>query len=639
VVIKGQLNSGLLGVTADIQLFAVTDLDAIKPELIATTRSDLSGQFFFDVTSIDQDKTYYLMAKQGEMQWGSVFLNNSGSRKIELEVNERTTLALAFTLNSFISGEHIRGSDTSQRVAAYTYNNLIRQDGSLDATLLNNPVSAQRLNSLANLFAAAKKDLNVRQQLFALTTVDQQEPTTTLEAAINIAQNPTHNAERLFKLSQQVRNIYGNDLSTSEPPTSWILFLEHFAAEQESNSPMFGPGNIAIDKNGDLWIANNFNPYVSTQGVPFPSRTAIRLDPGGRMVNGAPIRGGGIYGSGFGIGIDTKEQVWIGNFGFGGSKIPLNGNGNSVSLFDKDGLPLSPGITPELSLLSSRFATDSTLVFGREPSGGFTQGDMLGVQGVVSDQRNNIWIASNRDTRNFHDFGGQRSKLVVYPNGIPDDFVELSFDQSGLYAPFDIAIDSDGDAWVTFQKGGEDSQGGVAEFSFDSVTGVRLEREFVGDQFNSPYGIAIAPDDGIWITNNGGSPLHSGNQLIRIDQGDSSFNQFELGSSSGPWGVNIDGAGHVYVSGFSSFSVFVLEGLKQDSLYQRGELLSPLGGFNFDGELERPTGIEIDTLGNVWVCNNYSKDPRSYGAHSVFQIIGLAEPVVTPLIGPTMSLL
>ena len=83
--------------------------------------------------------------------------------------------------------------------------------------------------------------------------------------------------------------------------------------------------------------------------------------------------------------------------------------------------------------------------------------------------------------------------------------------------------------------------------------------------------------------------------------------------------VNVDGAGHVYVSGFSSFSFCALEEAKYDPLHHRGEFLSPLGSFNLDGELERPIGVEIDPIGNVCVCNNYSKDPPGVWLHCIFR--------------------
>lgn len=647
MLIQGEVNSGLEGIASDVRLLSITDLDGAGSELIATTKSDAAGQFRFDIPTLDQGKTYYLMASQGKTVLGGLLQTVDAARQVGVVVNDLTTLALAFTLNSFIQGDHIRGDEASRRAASYSYRNLVDQDGTLASTLLGNEESAQRLNSLANLFAASRTSPLIREQLFELTAVGHDHPSTTLEAATNLVQNPTQNTLQLFALAQQVDDVYGNALSADDPPAAWILFLEHFAAEDASDSPMFGPGNIAVDRRGDLWIANNFNPDVPTSQTPFPSQTAIRLNPGGELVDGRPIRGGGIYGSGFGIGIDTKHRVWIGNFGFGGgtavspdgAKIPLHGNGNSLSVFDQDGSPRSPDSTTEFSLLSKQYWRNSEIQPSRQPSGGFTEGDMLGVQGVVSDLRNNIWIASNRSTHYLQDPSHQPSKLVVYPKGVPEEFVEYVFDSRELNSPFDIAIDSDGDAWVTFQKGGEHQQGGVAEFSFDPITGLRLKRQFESEDFNAPYGIAVAPDDGVWIANNGGSPAHVGHQVIRIDQQKDSLETFDVGDFAGPWGINIDGAGHVYVTGFSSRSVFVLQGIDRGSERQRGDLLSPLRGYKFNKQLERPTGIELDSLGNVWICNNYSTNPRDYGARSVFQILGLADPVVTPLIGPAAPLL
>ena len=55
---------------------------------------------------------------------------------------------------------------------------------------------------------------------------------------------------------------------------------------------------------------------------PLPVTTLPRLQPSGDLVESEPLRGGGLYGAGFGIGIDPEGQVWVGNFGFGASKVP-----------------------------------------------------------------------------------------------------------------------------------------------------------------------------------------------------------------------------------------------------------------------------------------------------------------------------
>ena len=71
----------------------------------------------------------------------------------------------------------------------------------------------------------------------------------------------------------------------------------------------------------------------------------------------------------------------------------------------------------------------------------------------------------------------------------------------------------------------------------------------------------------------------------------------------------------------------------------QGEALSPEGGYDFDGTIMRPTGLEVDSAGNLWVANNYQEDAQLFGQHSVFQAIGLADPVTTPSIGPMNPLL
>ena len=344
-----------------------------------------------------------------------------------------------------------------------------------------------------------------------------------------------------------------------------------------------------------------------------------RLQPSGDLAGSEPLRGGGLYGAGFGIGIDPEGQVWVGNFGFGASKVPLRGNGNSVSLFSKEGEALSP---------------DRSRRAPRKPSGGYTEGELLGVQGVTSDQEGNIWIASFRDT------AATPSKIVVYEDGQPTKFD--SFQHPELTSPFDIAIDASGDAWVSYRSGGRRGQGGVGHFSFDSKDGIRLIQTIESRDLNVPFGIATASDGSIWVANNGGPPRYNSRTVCKIDPITGEVETFSINASknSDPWGLNLDSANNVYVANLEGLSVSVLNGSSVDSLddHVPGTALSPEGGYDFDGNIMHPTGLEVDSTGNIWVTNNYNEQADLYGQHSVFQAIGLAEPVKTPLIGPVAPL-
>ena len=131
--------------------------------------------------------------------------------------------------------------------------------------------------------------------------------------------------------------------------------------------------------------------------------------------------------------------------------------------------------------------------------------------------------------------------------------------------------------------------------------------------------------------------------MCRIDPISGEVETFSINApkKSGPWGLNLDGRNNVYIANFENLSISVLNGSNVDSLYghEPGTALSPEGGYNFDGNIMRPTGLEIDSAGNVWVTNNYNEEADLYGQNSVFQAIGLADPVKTPLIGPVVPLL
>ena len=90
------------------------------------------------------------------------------------------------------------------------------------------------------------------------------------------------------------------------------------------------------------------------------------------------------------------------------------------------------------------------------------------------------------------------------------------------------------------------------------------------------------------------------------------------------------------MANFEELSISVLNGSKGNSRdgQKAGTALSPKGGYNFDDNIMRPTGLEVDSAGNVWITNNYNSDAQKFGQKSVFQAIGLADPVMTPLIGP-----
>ena len=617
--ISGHLISGNNGFkSTKVGLYEITDIRENKAIQIASTSSDKDGVFEFKAVNLDPKKTYYIFAKKRSKVLTGLIKSNTRDNLI---INDRSTVASGTVFNYFINGDHLNGSKSSRRSGWMTYRNLVLSDGEVAELARRNKATAERLNLLANLNAASIADPSIQREFFALTSPEKgAETRTNLEAITTIGRNPARNAREIFALAESVPVVYPATSKHIADRDSWLLYFEHYGAADETDAVFFGPGNIALDGRGDLWITNNFRPGTENEDPPFPSVTLPRMKPSGELAKGTPLEGGGIYGSGFGIGVDPGGQVWVGNFGFGASKVPLRGNGNSISLFSKQGEPLSP---------------DGSQLPSRSPSGGYTQGDLLGVQGVVSDQRGNIWIASFRGTKKTP------SKVVVYPEGEPNRYV--SFEHPALTAPFDIAIDAEGDAWVSYKSGGRHGTGGVAQLSYGAADGISSVKTIQSKQLNVPFGIATGSDGSVWVSSNGGSPRYASRTVSRIDSLTGQLQTFPINSESftGPWGVNLDGSNNVYVANFEGLSFSILCGATEGcpGNVRQGEALSPENGYSFDGTIMRPTGLEVDSGGNLWVTNNYHEDAQLFGQHSVFQAIGLADPVTTPSIGPAIPLL
>ena len=139
-------------------------------------------------------------------------------------------------------------------------------------------------------------------QLFALTAPAKgPKPSTTLEALLNIAHNPTTNVQQIFALGDAVRPYqpyllpqHGPDSSDYEQRLDGFTLAVKFNATGRLNAsgeeecPFGGTGNIAFDQNGYVWITNNV-----VQGTAGSTRLLRRAEAEWRTrrrVGGTPTR-------------------------------------------------------------------------------------------------------------------------------------------------------------------------------------------------------------------------------------------------------------------------------------------------------------------------------------------------------------
>jgi hypothetical protein len=262
-------------------------------------------------------------------------------------VNERTPVASGFAFAQFVHGPASAGNRHGMLNAAHMAANLAHPATGTVAAVLRLPPNGPEttalptFNALANIVAACVADEATCEELLDAATVPGgPRPQSVLQAVANIARYPWLNVDALFDLSLQ-QPVYAPALPADQPPDAWTLFLKFtgsFSSVQDENNLLNGPGAIAIDKKGFLWVNDNYAPQPVDKLACAGERLA-KFYPWGENFPRSPYFGGGLSGAGFGISIAPNGLIWVGNFGFAGLGCPTPA-ADSVSVFRPDGKPL-----------------------------------------------------------------------------------------------------------------------------------------------------------------------------------------------------------------------------------------------------------------------------------------------------------
>jgi hypothetical protein len=605
--------------SSTVTLYSAGDVQNAAPTILGKATADATGFFHipFNPPS-DTDAVLYLIA-----DGGSVLTARHGNSRLAgairlatvlgpaplpagVVINERTTSASAYAMAQFIDGPRMGGRAPGLQNAAATVRSLVDLSSGQVGSVLGNPPNGlttstmREFNSLANLLAScidASTPAPCRSLFRLAAPPDGSAPEDTLQAAVDIAHFPGQNAGELFRQSQ-LTALYTPALATA--PNAWTLAIRYNGNGQEFD----GPGNMAFDKDGNIWSTNNYEYSSDPRTSVCAATTLIKLTPTGEDAPGAPYSGGGVNGAGFGITLDTNGDVWVGNFGFKGKGCTETPPSNSVSQFRADGIPVSPNIV------------------------GFTQGHISFPQATLSDQSGNIWIANCGS-----------DSVTQFRNGNPND--NINFKRIGVAAPFGMAIDVEGNAWIAGNN--SDSVAALAP------NGAPLSGSpFTGGGISKPLSIAVDSLDNVWVANSGiipfsfvcgGSGTPPGKASVtEIRRDGQPMRSFTGGGQTVPWGIAVDGNDNIWVANFGGQRLTELCGSRPSKCppgRSTGDPISPETGYSSDA-LARNTGVAIDPSGNVWLANNWMNVPlqTNPGGHELVVFIGLAATVKTPLIGP-----
>ncbi|MEI9978450.1 MAG: chitobiase/beta-hexosaminidase C-terminal domain-containing protein [Edaphobacter sp.] len=312
--LSGKVLSGTLPVAgSSVQLYAAGQggygtAATLLTTTAATSGSDGSFTLNFNCPASPGDLVYVIAtgghtgsntASNAALAFMGALGSCNGTLPSPLVVNEATTAASAYALSQFMTGATNVGSASSQQGiqgitnAFKTVNNLVDlTTGAVrdhtpayptnlagDTTILNNSTVPQaRINTLANVLNLCAVDGGGCSSLFSAATIGTgTAPSDTLQAILNIAQNPGNNAGMVYNVAPT--GPFTPALSAT--PNDWTVALTFtggglgFAPgirvprlDVPSSTGVFENSAIAIDAMGNIWVAGFNNGGSATNVAP-----------------------------------------------------------------------------------------------------------------------------------------------------------------------------------------------------------------------------------------------------------------------------------------------------------------------------------------------------------------------------------
>lgn len=566
---SGKVMAGSLPVIgASVQIFAAGMTgNGSAPTLLSTQTTSAAGTFSVPAsfTCPFNNSVLYAVSRGGKagatgnVNAGIVLAAvlgtcNSLTGSQTFTINEVTTAATAWAMAQFLSaGGNIGATATNSSgtnnssgivLAAGTFANLVNVlAGSAPGTYFpaNGTAPIARINQLANLLNTCAVSSGATStactQLYANTTTASLTPTNTLDAAMNLVDNPGNNVNALYTLSTG-STAFSPGLTAA--PLDWTLFVNF------TGGAMHDPSAISIDSSGRVWVANYFS-------------VASLFSNTGSPVFSSGITGNNLNNS-YGGNVDVNDVMWIANeqssssinSGFGTVTL-LNSSGISPSTYTTGGLnfPIAIGFdTSGLSWVVDYGNSHLTILnnAGVPQSGasGYTSAQYVFPVAVALDSKCNAYLAN------------QSSNTVTFTSADGSTF--------GSYAvgngPSGIAVDATNNVW--------DSNYYDNSIGLISSAGVVASGSgFRGGGINHPQGIAVDGKSTVWVANYRATA--GPNSVLSEFAGSAATSPGAAVSPATGWGgdagmlepfaLAIDASGNIWISNYGSNSITEFVGL------------------------------------------------------------------------------
>ena len=542
--------SGISGAQVAVYQAGASGYGAGAVEL-ATTTSARNGSFSFKSVACQTGGSVspqiYLVATGGTAKGQgaansaialSTAIGACGSLpKSTVVINEATTVATVWALSQFVdaSGGNIGTSSTNETgldnsaaiISAY---DLVDVHTGLAPPTFPSGVSSPTptLYTLANIVSGCVNSDGPTsaacQALFtAATPGGGSTPTTTLEAALDIARNPANNVDGLFAL-MPVSPPFTPDLSAA--PDSWALALNFAAPSAGFNAPY----SLAVDAGGNVWVANAGGDSVSELVAASGYTTELNLSPTGAALS-FPVS----------IAVDAASNVWAVNFDSDSvSELTAASNYASGLNFAAAGAAFDGPLAIALDAGGNVWAAN---YFGNTMSeltaaSSYATGLNFAAAGaafnaplaIALDAAGNVWAANYS--------GNSISELTAsssYATGLNFAAAGAAFD-----SPIWVALDNADNAWATNVVGNS-----VSELTAASsyATGVKFAP--AGALFDGSNSLAFDGAGNIWVSNGNGDSV---SELTASSSYATALNFAPEFMIAAPFQIALDASGNVWLA-------------------------------------------------------------------------------------------
>jgi streptogramin lyase len=459
-----------------------------------------------------------------------------------ININELTTVAAVYSLSQFMAtnsgspGASLGASSTNSTGLANAFataGNLVDTVSGLapGASLPSGAsVPTAELNTLADLLANCVNSNGSTGECSTLfsdaTPSAGSAPQNTIDAALDISQNPGNNVSTLYNLLTGTPPFQP---TLSSAPNDWIVAINY------SDGGLNGPASLAVDSSGNVWVVNTTGNSLS------------KFSNSGTALSGSSgYIGGGLTNPRW-VAIDTLGNIWLTNandslseFSSSGSAVSGSSGYTGGGLNSPQGIALATGGQICAANNGANSLTKFAPTGTPNASSPFSGGGLNAPFGVAVSNSNIAWISNANDS--LSEFATACVSALSGPSG---------FTGGGLNSPRGIAIDQSGHIWVA--NSGASS---LSEFN-SSGTAISSSSGYTGGGLVDPTQIAVDGLGNVWVSSPSGNRLSEFSNSGTAISGSSGYTGGGLG---GPGGFGSDGSGDVWVPDFSINQVTELVG-------------------------------------------------------------------------------